>query len=307
MRWVTSSHITPDDTISGLAYGPSGLLACSSWDGTVRISSALKHISQAQFSRPVLALAWSPISPILWVCGGESRVSSIDIQSETVCDVFSSESQLLDVAVVSPTMFATVSRSTLNVGDSQDSTKCDLGGGVAVDSDGDNQIVTVSRSQSRVFDRRFLKSAVSEHSLGQGGTPQCVVWLNPAQYAISDSVSQIAVVCPNTPADSYVFKSNRLNNTPRPIYSLTRGPADTTTLASGGGDCSVYVWDYEKRLLLKRAGFPLACTAVVYSTSGDLTVGLSSDEWRNTPAKFTAPARSRVMISHSTALPPTHI
>lgn len=270
----------------------------------MKIASPLEQVAEMSFSRPVLATAWvQPIAELL-VCGGENRVSKINLHQQTCEDVLESSSLLLDVKPVtaSASLFTAVSRRGMYLHDLRQqktihtpsiSTK-NTSGGTSIDTQ-DHQLVVINEKSARVFDYRKLTDWVSEYRLGQGPVPLRTVWLNRNQYAVSDSASQITVVDVENSKESYVFKSNRVGIKPRPIYSLARG--ESSTIACGGADCSVYIWDYMKRSLVSKATFPLACTALSFSTNGDIAVGLSTDQWRDTPSKYTEESKSKVMIA----------
>lgn len=302
MKWMKNNYINAKDTVSSLSYGPSGLLACASWDGTVSIVSQLERLAEVTFSRPVLSVAWMQPTAELLVCGGENRVSKINLHQQMCEDILESSGlPFLDVKPVSSCLFTAVSRHGLHLHDlrvanpiSAPNISSNTSGGTQIDTQ-DSQLVVINENSSRVFDYRKLTDWVSEYKLGLGPVPLRTVWLNRNQYAVSDSASQISVVNINDCEETYVFKSNRVDAKPRPIYSLARG--NTTTVACGGADCNVYIWDYIKRSLVSKSMFPLACTALSYSATGDVAVGLSTDQWRNTHYKFTEESKSKVMVA----------
>lgn len=299
MKWVKHNYINISDTVSSLSFGPPGTVACSSWDGSVTIASQAETVAQVQFSRPVFAVAWQPHKAKLLVCGGENRVSEINLEQRLCTDVLEGScSHLLDVKPINESVFTAVSRRALQLCDTRAidaGISTPRGGGTCIDVEG-TQLVVIGAYSARVFDYRQMTDWVSEYKLGQGPIPLRAVWLNKNQYAVSDSASQISVVDTLNSSDSYVFKSNRCGDKPRPVYSLARG-TQTSSIACGGGDCSVYVWDFEKRSLISKAAFPLACTALACTPRGDFAVGLSTDQWLNTHNKFNEASKSKVMVA----------
>lgn len=296
MRWVPLKDIHSSGTISQLRYSEEGILACTSWDGSLNVVGFV--IASTKFSRPLTACAWA--GSRLWVGGGEGIISQASFDTGvSITDKYEVGLPVLGLAAYEKSAIGATAQS-INLFDPRSRTPEPVSksvGAVSLDVV-ESFVCAVSRSSCRVFDLRNLKQALHTHSLLKT-QPLQVIWLEKHTYAVCDNESHVNVVSlitESSTAESFVFKSNRQGPQllPRPIYSLA---TSNPILATGGGDNAVYLWDWKSRKLQTKIKFPLACTALAYGPDELMAVGLSNDEWSVTQTKFREPSKAKVMVS----------
>lgn len=307
--WTPASTFTPSDTISQLQFGPEDLLAVVSWDGCVQISTPKGEWSaQWRTSRPQFGMNWSSNDPKLYFGGAESRVSVIDCTFERQHDIIETESIVTSLAST-PNLLAVGTGNSAIFFDhriiytkSVSTVASPLGVvDLDVDSSGTLFVAASVDGYCRVWDSRKLDTPIATRKpLSSNSAFLKVKFSEEGEYyAVSNTESHVAIEYHDRPDKSFVFKTNRITQQGGrsrlfPVYGLDFRPNELTT---AGGDKSLYIWDIEQRKLRRQVSFSMPCMSVSYSKNDRYcAVGLSNDEWMNTPGKYLESSHAKVII-----------
>ncbi|KAM0787879.1 hypothetical protein ACM66B_003929 [Microbotryomycetes sp. NB124-2] len=308
----TDTQLPPlSDAVSAVAFHPTNpnLLATASWDRHVYLSDITNPTSQRKLAirGPILDVAWAPNSESNVFVGGVAKeVRSVDFDTtesrliathdEPVrCVEYSSE---LD-AVISASWDATVRVTPLSTpGESLVLPVADKVYALALSKT--KVIVAMAGRHVWLYDIATLKQALASKTAGKDVdvwqkresslkfmTRAIKAMPNDEGYATTSIEGRVAVEffdpTPEVQAKKYAFKCHRQVidsvDTVYPVQGLAFNPVHGT-FATGGGDCTVSIWDPQaKKRLRQFPKYPSPISALEFNCDGTrLAVAFSEQD-----------------------------
>lgn len=270
----------PTDIISRTLFADNNNLLVSSWDKTISLynTDANTRTCSITTEAPVLDCAFYLVSFFngyqagnanLWTYGGlEKKVHYYDVTSGKDIVLGEHEAPIKAISVntsngliLSGSWDKTIKGWNINAPhDAFSATMSDKIYAMAI-TDNFIAVGTADKNVS-VYDTRNLKEPFSVKSLGFSYHIRNVCWVqNNSGYAVSSSEGRVAVEFVTSAKKGFSFKCHRVNNAETnttlvyPINALGVHPK-YGTLATGGSDGSVCIWDIEQKKRISKLQLP---------------------------------------------------
>ena len=273
----------PADGITTVAFCPSAssasLLLSSSWDTNLSLHDADKNflLTSIPHSSPVLDTCWSQSANLAFSATLDSSVHCVDLSASALsslpsphtggvrCIAYHGSSQLLITAGWDGLVCTFDPRSSQLV------SSCQLSSHIyslAVEHHTDTFAVAGSGQSISLFDIRTPSRPTSQRSSTLSHQSRCIR-IRPTStntgasgspsncFALSSIRGRVAIdyfSAPPAPVQPFGFKAHTTaaalpagKAVAHPVHAMAFHTVHSDCLATGGGDCSVAVWDVDKR------------------------------------------------------------
>lgn len=297
-----------EDGLTNLRFGPSDLVAVSSWDSKVAVIREDRSVaSRVSFRAPVLGVAWSS-SPNRLYCGGlELHPSVIDVDANVVWDIGGDHREAISSVVASDDVVITGSfDGSIQMVDPRRESGLFYSlpeKVLTMDLVGHNLVVGMTDRLVQVMDTRKLSQAVDKRQLYYNHPLRRVrMFPDGTGYAVSSVTSRVTMHFLNNGRQDYTFRAHRHRDsngdwTAYSVNALAFVPS-STTLISGGSDRCVQTWDYQRMQLMgQTTGLPYSVQDLDVNSDGTKVVaGLADSGFYTDPKQAVDKIASQVLI-----------